>query len=258
MANIQQLYDLHGKVSVVTGGASGIGLQMASGLAEAGSNLVICARNVERCEEAAHHLSKLGVDVFPLRCDVTQEEEVSAMKDKIIKCFGKIDVLVNNAGRAWISPPEEIPLDRWNQVMNLNVNGTFLCSQILGRTMIEQEKGKIINIASVSGLVGKNPEVHNSLVYNTSKGAVVNFTRDLAVKWARYNIHVNAIAPGFFPTPLNEKMYEMKKDLILREIPLRRVGGENDLKGPVVFLASDASNFVTGAILSVDGGAVAW
>ena len=167
-------------------------------------------------------------------------------------------MLVNNAGRAWFAPPEEMPLDRWEQVMRVNITGTFLCSQAFGTAMIARGKGKIINIASVSGLLGKNPEIHNSLAYNTSKGAVVNMTRDLAVKWARKGVYVNAIAPGFFPSSRNQGRYEERKGAILREIPLGRPGGPDDLKGPVVFLASDASDFVTGTILSVDGGVVAW
>jgi NAD(P)-dependent dehydrogenase (short-subunit alcohol dehydrogenase family) len=258
MATVQELMDLSGRVSIVTGGSTGLGLQMATALAEAGSNLVICARKLERCEQAAHDLEKLGTEVLAVRCDISDSDDVSALKKATVERFGRADVLVNNAGRAWFAPPEEMPLDRWKQVMDVNITGTFLCSQAFGRVMIDQKGGKIINIASVSGLVGKNPKVHDSLAYNTSKGAVVNFTRDLAVKWARHNILVNAIAPGFFPASRNLKRFEERKGVILPEIPLGRVGGPDDLKGPVVFLASDASNFVTGAILSVDGGAVAW
>lgn len=258
MAAVKELMDLSGRVSVVTGGSAGLGFQMATGLAEAGSNLVICARKLPRCEEAAHELSKLGVEVLPLQCDVSRPDEVEAMRDRTLERFGRVDVLVNNAGTTWWAPPEEMPLDRWQRVLDVNVTGAFLCAQAFGRSMIARRRGKIINIASVSGLVGKNPEVHNSIAYNASKGALVNFTRDLAVKWAQYNVLVNAIAPGFFLASRNASRFEERKELILREIPLRRTGGADDLKGPVVFLASDASNFVTGAILSVDGGAVAW
>ena len=258
MATVKQLFDLSGRVSVVTGGSVGLGLRMATGLAEAGSDLVICARKLDRCEEAAHELEKLGVQALPLCCDISQGEDIEALKEAAVQRFGSVDVLVNNAGRAWFAPAEDMPLERWRQVMDVNVTGTFLCSQILGRVMIRQGHGKIINIASVSGLRGKNPEIHDSLAYNTSKGAIVNMTRDLAVKWARHNVLVNAIAPGFFPSSRNMKRFEERKDVILREIPLHRPGGPDELKGPVVFLASDASNFVTGAILSVDGGATAW
>jgi NAD(P)-dependent dehydrogenase (short-subunit alcohol dehydrogenase family) len=258
MATVQQLMSLTGRVSVVTGGAKGLGRQMATALAEAGSDLVICGRKVEPCEQAAQELEKIGVRVLPARCDIANAEDITALRDQTLAHFGRADVLVNNAGRAWFAPPEEMPLDRWEQVMRVNITGTFLCSQAFGTAMIARGKGKIINIASVSGLLGKNPEIHDSLAYNTSKGAVVNMTRDLAVKWARKGVYVNAIAPGFFPSSRNASRYEERKEAILREIPMGRPGGPDDLKGPVVFLASDASDFVTGAILSVDGGVVAW
>jgi gluconate 5-dehydrogenase len=180
------------------------------------------------------------------------------MKDATLRKFGRVDVLVNNAGRAWVAPPEDLPLERWQQVLDLNITAPFLCSQVLGREMIKIKRGKIVNIASIAGLVGRNPKAYNSIAYGASKGALVNFTRDLAVKWAQHNIQVNAICPGFFVTPLNQKLYEKNKDSIDREIPLGRTGTDNDLKGIVVLLASDASNFITGAIIPVDGGTVAW
>lgn len=258
MASVANLFDLGGRVSVITGGTAGLGLQMATALAEAGSSLVICSRKAENCEQAAAQLRKAGADVFAVACDVSKAADIEALKDQALKRYGRVDVLVNNAGRTWWASPEDIPLDRWQYVIDLNVTGTFLCSQIFGRVMIKQRRGKIINIASVSGLVGKNPAVHNSLAYNTTKGALVNFTRDLAVKWAQHNILVNAIAPGFFLASRNQGRFEERKEHILREIPLGRPGGADDLKGPIVFLASDASNFVTGAVLPVDGGALAW
>ncbi len=258
MATVKQLFDLSGRVAVITGGATGIGYQMATGLAEAGSNLVICSRKLENCEQAAHELEKLGVKTLALACDVTQADQVEAMKDAILKKFGRVDVLVNNAGRAWVAPPEEMPLERWQQVFDLNITAPFICAQVLGREMIKARRGKIINIASVAGLVGRNPKAYNSVAYSASKGALVNFTRDLAVKWAQHNINVNAICPGFFVTPLNHKLYEKNKENIDRDIPLHRTGGPDDLKGIVVLLASDASSFMTGAIIPVDGGAIAW
>ncbi len=258
MATIKQLMSLEGRVSVVTGGATGIGFQMATGLAEAGSNIVICSRKVENCEEAAGKLEKLGVKALAVGCDVTKPAEVEVMKDATLKKFGRVDVLVNNAGRAWVATPEETPLDRWQQVFDLNITAPFLCAQVLGREMIKSRRGKIINIASIAGLVGRNPNAYSSIAYGSSKGALVNFTRDLAVKWAQHNIQVNAICPGFFVTPLNEKLYLKNKENIEREIPLKRTGGPDDLKGIAVLLASDASDFITGAIIPVDGGAVAW
>jgi len=258
MANIQQLMNLEGRVSVVTGGATGIGLQMAKGLAEAGSNIVICSRRVDVCEEAAAQIEKIGVKALAVGCDVTKADQVEAMKDATLKKFGRVDVLINNAGRAWVAPPEDTPLERWQQVFDLNITAPFLCAQAIGREFIKQKRGKVINIASIAGLVGRNPTAYNSIAYGASKGALVNFTRDLAVKWAQHNIQVNAICPGFFVTPINEKLYEKNKDNIEREIPLKRTGGPDDLKGIAVLLASDASNFMTGAIIPVDGGAVAW
>jgi gluconate 5-dehydrogenase len=250
--------NLEGRVSVVTGGATGLGLQMATALAEAGSNVVICSRKLENCEQAAHDVEKLGVKTLAIGCDVTKADQVEAMKDAVLNKFGRVDVLVNNAGRAWVAPPEEMPLERWQQVLDLNITAPFLCSQVLGREMIKVKRGKIVNIASIAGLVGRNPKAYNSIAYGTSKGALVNFTRDLAVKWAHHNIQVNAICPGFFVTPINVKMFDKNRDQVLREIPLGRTGGDDDLKGIVVLLASDASNFMTGAIIPVDGGTVAW
>ena len=258
MATVKELMSLEGRVSIVTGGATGLGLQMATALAEAGSNLVICSRKLENCEQAVHGLEKLGVSALALACDVTRPDQVEAMKVAVMKRFGRVDVLVNNAGRAWVAAPEDTPLDRWQQVLDLNITAPFICAQVLGREMIKARRGKIINIASVAGMLGRDAKTYNSIAYCASKGALVNFTRDLAVKWARHNIRVNAICPGFFVTSLNEKMLEETMGTVVRGIPLGRTGGPDDLKGIVVLLASDASNFMTGAIIPVDGGAVAW
>jgi len=258
MTTVKQLMSLEGRVSVVTGGATGIGLQMAMALAEAGSNIVICSRKLENCEQAAGEIEKIGVKALAVGCDVTQPDQVEAMKEATLARFGRVDALINNAGRAWVAPPEDLPLERWRQVFDLNITAPFLCAQAVGREMIKAGRGKIINIASIAGLVGRNPRAYNSIAYGSSKGALVNFTRDLAVKWAQHNIQVNCICPGFFVTPLNQKLYEKNKENIDREIPLGRVGGADDLKGIAVLLASDASNFITGAIIPVDGGTVAW
>ena len=258
MSNVKDLFNLEGRVSVVTGGATGLGLQMATALAEAGSNIVVCSRKLESCEQAAREIEQLGVEALAVACDVTKPDQVEAMKDATLAKFGRVDVLVNNAGRAWVAPPEDLPLERWQQVFDLNITAPFICAQALGREMIKAKRGKIINIASIAGLVGRNPRAYNSLAYGSSKGALVNFTRDLAVKWAQHNIQVNCICPGFFVTPLNQKLYEKNRENIDREIPLGSPGGPDDLKGIAVLLASDASNFMTGAIIPVDGGSVAW
>ncbi|MES2564650.1 MAG: glucose 1-dehydrogenase [Pseudomonadota bacterium] len=258
MANVKQLMSLEGRVSVITGGATGLGLNMAIGLAEAGSSIVIASRKLAACEEAAQEIEKTGAKALAVACDVTKPDQVTAMKDAVMKRFGRVDVLVNNAGRAWVAAPEDMPPDRWQQVFDLNITGPFLCAQALGREMIKVKRGKIINIASIAGMVGRNPRAYSSIAYGSSKGALVNFTRDLAVKWAQHNIQVNCICPGFFVTPLNQKLYEQNKENIDRDIPLGRTGGPDDLKGMAVLMASDASNFMTGAIVPVDGGAVAW
>jgi len=233
-------------------------MQFARALAELGANLALCARKVERCEEAAGELRRLGIKAMALRCDVTNPSEVEQMVSRTLEEFGRIDILVNNAGVSWGGPLEDLPLEQWNRVMAANTTGTFLCAQAVGRVMIRQKRGKIINLASVAGLGGSPPEVMDAVVYSASKGAVIAFTRDLACKWAKHNIHVNAIAPGWFPTHMSEWIIEHRKEILLSHIPLGCFWGEDDLKGAIAFLASDASNYVTGQVLVVDGGASAW
>lgn len=255
--NTRELFDLSGRAAIVTGGATGIGRQMAQGLAEMGANLVICARNLERCRQAAGELAALGVKTLAMRCDVRSPEEIQSVVDAALAAFGRIDILVNNAGVAWGSPAEEMAPADWAKVIETNLTGTFLCSQAVGRVMIEQKRGKIINVASVAGLHGTPPEIVQIIGYSASKGGVIALTRDLACEWARYNINVNAIAPGWFPSEMTHWVLEHRGDLILTRVPLGRFGGEDDLKGAAVFLASDASNYVTGHVLVVDGGITA-
>ena len=253
----KQLFDLTGRVAIVTGGSIGLGRQMAEGLAEMGANVVLCARKQERCQQAAMELQELGIRAISLACDVKSQASVQEMVEATLSQFGRIDVLINNAGISWGAPTEEMRLEDWNKVIETNLTGTFLCAQAVGKTMIRQGRGKIINIASVAGLVGAPPELP-AIGYHASKGGVISFTKDLACKWARHNIQVNAIAPGWFPTHMSSKVIERYKDLFLSHIPLGRFGNEHDLKGAAVFLASDASNFVTGHVLVVDGGQSAW
>ena len=244
------LFDLRGKVAIVTGGGSGIGRQMATGLAEAGAELVLCARKVERCEEAA---ASMPTRALALPCDVSDQESVAAMVARAVHEFGRIDILVNNAGTVWGAAPEDMPLKGWQKVVDVNLTGVFLCAQAAGRVMIEKGGGKIVNIASVAGLHGAPAEVANTLPYHASKGGVIALTRDLAWKWARHGINVNAIAPGWFPSDMANFVIESQPELAER-IPLRRFGGPEDLKGAVVFLSSRASDYVTGHTLVVDGG----
>lgn len=252
--NVMDLFDLTGKTALITGGGRGLGAQIAEGFAEAGANIVLCSRKVEACQETAERLAKLGVKTLALSCDIRKPEDVHKVVEATVKEFGSIDILVNNSGATWGAPAEEMPLEAWNKVIDVNVTGTFLMSQAAGRIMIEQKSGKIINIASVAGLGGTDPRVMDTIGYNTSKGAVITMTKDLAVKWGRYGINVNAIAPGFFPTKMSAAIIEHGKNPILEATPLRRFGSDDDLKGAALFLASHASNYVTGDVLIVDGG----
>ena len=254
--NVRDLFDLGGRVAVVTGGATGIGLQMADALAELGAGVVVCGRDGERCERVAADLEReRGVRCAGLRCDVSSSDDVARMVAETTDRFGRIDVLVNNAGTAWSDPVEDTPLHGWQKVIDVNLTGVFLCSQAVGRVMIGQGGGKIVNIASITGLRGQPPEELDAIAYSTTKGAVVAFTRDLATKWARHGIAVNAIAPGWFPTDLSQPVLDRAGDQLTAGIPMRRFGGDSDLKGAIAYLASSASDYVTGHTLVVDGGA---
>ncbi|AEH48776.1 SDR family oxidoreductase [Parageobacillus thermoglucosidasius] len=252
--HVLDLFKITGKTAIVTGGGRGLGEQIAVGLAEAGANVVVCSRKVEACEQVKEKLEKLGVKSLALPCDVTNPDDVQRVVQATADEFGRIDILVNNSGATWGAPAEEMPLEAWQKVMDVNVTGTFLMSQAAGKVMIRQQSGKIINIASIAGLGGTNPEVLNTIGYNTSKGAIITLTKDLAVKWGKYGIHVNAVAPGFFPTKMSKVILERVGKKILENTPLKRFGGEDDLKGAVLFLASRASDFVTGSLIVVDGG----
>lgn len=251
--NTRHLFDLTGRVAIITGGSVGLGRQMAEGLAEMGANLVLCARKKDRCLQAAEELQKLGVKTLALGCDVKTPGSIQEVVDAAMSAFGRIDILINNAGTSWGAPIEEMKLEHWNKVIETNLTGTFLCSQAVGKVMIGQRHGKIINIASVAGLRGSRPEF-SAMGYSASKGGVIIFTKDLACKWGMHNIQVNAIAPGWFPTHMSEIVIERNKESLLKGIPLGRFGGQQDLKGAAVFLASGASDFVTGHVLVVDGG----
>jgi gluconate 5-dehydrogenase len=250
---VNRLFDLAGRVVIVTGGSIGLGRQMAEGLAQMGANLVLCARKKERCVQASEELQRLGVQVLALGCDVKEPVSIQGVVDNTVKQFGRIDILINNAGTSWGTPVESMTLEQWNKVIQTNLTGTFLFSQAVGKIMIAQRRGKIINIASVAGLRGSPPNF-SAIGYSASKAGVIMFTKDLACKWGMHNIQVNAIAPGWFPTDMSEKVIERNKEALLAGIPLGRFGGPNDLKGAAIFLASDASDFVTGHILVVDGG----
>lgn len=252
--SVFDLFSISGKVAIVTGGGTGLGEIMARGLAEAGANLVLCARHIERCEKVAAELAELGIQAVAVSCDQTNEKDVDIVVREALERFGTIDILVNNAGTTWGADVETLDFSQWKRVIDVNINGTFLLSRKVGKEMISRGGGKIINISSYAGFGGTDPDYLNAIPYNTSKGAIVVFTKDLAVKWACYNINVNCIAPGWFPTGMTKWTLDNKSDSILKKVPLGRFGGPDDLKGAVVFLASRAADYITGHVLSVDGG----
>jgi len=252
---VKRLFDLSGKVALVTGGSRGLGLQMAEALGEMGARVAITARKQAELDQAAAQLGKQGVEVLTVAGDLSRFETISGMVDQVAGPFGTVDVLVNNAGATWGAPAESYPAEGWNKVMNLNINALFFLTQEVGRRfMIPRRSGKIVNVASVAGLTGNPPEM-NTIAYNTSKGAAVNFTRALAAEWGKYNVNVNAICPGFFPSKMSQGLLDLIGKAVVARTPLRRLGGDEDLKGAVVFLASEASRHVTGQYLVVDGGA---
>jgi gluconate 5-dehydrogenase len=252
--HVKELFDLSGQVALVTGGGRGLGKQIAEGLGEAGANVIICSRKLENCQKTEQEFLERGISCRAFECDVTQKENVEHMVRQIIEEFGKIDILVNNSGATWGASAEEMSLEAWNKVFAVNVTGTFLLSQYVGKLMIKNKFGKIINVASAAGLRAEPPEVLDAIGYSTSKAAVIHFTKDLARKWARYGVYVNALAPGFFPSKMTKSVLEQKGEKILSHIPLGKFGDENMLKGAALFLSSRASDFVTGHILTVDGG----
>jgi gluconate 5-dehydrogenase len=256
--SVLNLFDLKEKVSIVTGGGDGLGQIMATALGEAGSDIVICSRNLEKCEATTHEIEKLGVRALAFQCDINRDEDVDRVVSETLKNFHKIDILVNNSGKTWSSPPEELKIEDWQKVIDLNITGTFRFTQKVGREMIKQKSGKIINISSYAGLRGTDPDYLNSIPYNTSKGAVVIFTKDLATKWAKHNINVNCIAPGWFLTKMSKWSLDNWGDKIISRLLIKRFGNEDDLKGAVIYLASKASDYMTGQVLVLDGGLTVW
>ena len=252
---IQQLFDLQGKTALVTGGSRGLGLQMAHALGEAGARIMLSSRKASDLEEAVADLQAAGIDARWIAADCAIEADIHRLADETLERMGDIDILVNNAGAAWGAPAEDHPLEAWDKVMNLNVRGYFILSQrIAKKSMIGRKSGRIINLASIAGLGGNPPEMQ-TIAYNTSKGAVVNFTRALACEWGKYGITVNAICPGFFPSKMTRGTLEnLGVDKLIANAPLRRLGDDEDLKGITLLYASDAGKHITGQWLAVDGG----
>ena len=253
---IQQLFDLKGKTALVTGGSRGLGLQLAHALGEAGAKVLLSSRKASDLEEAVAELKAAGIDAQWIAADCANEADIRSLADEAIRRLGgHVDILVNNAGAAWGSPAEDHPVDAWDKVMNLNVRGYFILSQHIAKhSMIARKQGSIINVASIAGL-GGNPSGMNTIAYNTSKGAVINFTRALAAEWGKYNIRVNAICPGFVPSKMTVgTLKALGEEKLKAGAPLGRLGDDEDLKGLCVLYASDAGKHITGQWLAVDGG----
>jgi gluconate 5-dehydrogenase len=256
MRSIQQLFDLSGKTALVTGGSRGLGLQIAEALGEQGATILLCSRKQGDLDQAAAQLKQRGIGASVIAADVSQESDIEILVAEAIKRLGHIDILVNNAGATWGAPAEDHPVDAWDKVMNLNVRSIFLLSQAVAKqSMIPRKYGRIINIASIAGLSGNGPHTMQTIAYNTSKGAVVNFTRALAGEWGRHGITVNALAPGFFPSRMTSGVLEkLGVENLARKAPLQRIGDDEDLKGAALLFASDACKHITGQILAIDGG----
>lgn len=254
--SVTKLFDLHGKTALVTGGSRGIGLQMAEGLGEMGARVAVTARKQDELDAARAHLEAFGIECLTVAGDLAASGSIPGIVDQVMSRWGQIDILVNNAGCNWAAPAEDYPDDGWRKVMNLNVDAQFFITREVGRrSMIPRRSGKIVNIASIAGLFGNPPHWGmRTMAYNASKGALVNMTRALAAEWGSYNINVNAICPGFFPSKMTNATLERIERDVLELTPLGRMGGDEDLKGCVVFLASEASRHITGQAIAVDGG----
>ncbi len=255
---LSRLFDLSGRAAIVTGGSRGLGEEIAEGLAEAGASIMVAARRQQWLDAAVGRFREQGFRCEGLVCDVTDEKQVDHVVSRTVEAFGAIDILVNNAGATWSAPAEDMPLEKWRMVLDTNLTGAFLFSQAAARHMIPRRYGRIVNIASIAGLKGVLPTGIHYSGYVASKGGLIALTRELAAKWAQYDIRVNTIAPGFFPSHMTEKLIAEKGEAAMSaSIPMQRIGRPGELKGVAVFLAADASNYITGQTLAVDGGRTA-
>jgi gluconate 5-dehydrogenase len=253
---VKALFDLRGKCALITGGSRGLGLQIAQALGEQGAKVLISARKQGELDEAVVALKAQGIEAGAFAADLSRDGDVELLVSRAIERLGQVDILVNNAGAIWGGPAEDHSIEGWDKVMNLNLRSVFLLSQAIGkRSMIPRRQGRVINIASITGLRGNAPGTMKTSAYSTSKAAVINLTRVLAGEWGPYGITVNAIAPGFFPTRMTSAAIEAKPDVALQDrAPLQRLGDDEDLKGAAVLFASDAGKHITGQVLAVDGG----
>ena len=255
--SLKKLMDLTGRVAIVTGGSRGLGLQIAEALGEMGAKLAITARKAGELDEARAHLTALGFDVMTIASDMGKPETPQSIVDAVMARHGVIDILVNNAGATWGAAAEDHSLEAWMKLVNVNLTGNFLlCQAVAKASMIPKKRGRIVNIASVAGL-GANPlQMEGTLAYNTTKGGLINFTRALAAEWGKYNITVNAICPGFFPSKMTRATLATHEKFFIDSTPLGKLGGDEDLKGAAVLFASDAGGHITGQCLVIDGGAI--
>ncbi|PWA11179.1 hypothetical protein DCC39_09400 [Pueribacillus theae] len=247
------LFDLSGKVTIVTGAGRGIGKSIALGMAEAGSNIVLCSRTESELEQVAEEINGRGADVFAVPCDVTKREDIQRVVDLTVERFERIDTLINNAGMTIKMPAVDFTLEDWNKVLSINLTGAFLFAQAVGKQMIKQKQGKIINISSIAA----ETALTGSVAYCASKGGVDMVTKVLAVEWAKYGINVNGIAPAYIETPLVEAVKETRsgfEERVKERTPLGRLGSPEEIVGAAIYLASDCSSYVTGETIKVDGG----
>jgi gluconate 5-dehydrogenase len=250
---IASLFDLSGRVAIVTGGSRGLGAEFAEGLAEAGASLMLCARRDEWLVAEVDAMRARGFTTEGMRCDVTNPSEVQAVVDKTVQQYGRVDILVNNAGVSWGERPEAMALEQWKKVIDVNLTGAFIFSQVVGREMLKRQYGRIINVASIAGMQG-NVNGPYYAAYAASKAGLMGLTRELATSWGRQGVRVNAIAPGFFHSRMADASIPAVEPGIRATSPIPRVGAPGELKGVAVFLASDASNYITGQVIVVDGG----
>jgi len=251
--SVKQLLDLKGKVALVTGGSRGLGLQIAEALAEMGAKIAISARKKDELDQA---VSRLGGEASAFVCDIGKREAIAPLADAVLKKFGCVDILVNNAGATWGAPAETHPLEAWDKLVNVNLSGAFVLTQIVAaKSMIPARWGRIINVASIAGLIGQDPRFAPTAAYTATKHGLVGLTRQLAAEWGVHGITVNAICPGFFPSKMTQATLETTGAQIREWTPNRRLGNDEDLKGLAVLLASEAGRHITGQAIAVDGGA---
>jgi len=254
--SVKKLFDLSGRVAIITGGSRGLGLQIAEALGEMGARVALTARKKNELDEAVAHLGRQKIDAAAWVCDVGKREQIAPVADSILQRFGKVDILVNNAGTTWGAPAEDHPIEAWDKLVALNMTGAFILTQLVAKkSMIPAKYGRIVNVASIAGLMASDPRVVRTVAYNATKHGVVGMTRQLAAEWGEHGITVNAICPGFFPSKMTKGTLDALGNLLIELTPTGRLGGEEDLKGLAVLLASDASRHITGQAIAVDGGA---